>query len=268
MSGLQIGDYSPGDESRIVQILNTFFGGRGNEDYWRWKYLKRHGFNSQDVVTARVDGKIVGCLHSRVMAIRIEPGLDVLMSFDGDFAVLPEYRGANIGIQVHDRNDQRLVDRGVLLRGGFATPDIHRRFYNKRFGHVFVPTSTSYFRKILSLNPLERKVEMIGTNLLSRSWLRRTLKRYPLKVDFNIDNLPPFHIEFTESCFHFCKGSAPVPDLVINAPYSIIVFLEKGPGQFLNWTVINLLKRRLHIRGLFRKGPNLLAQILISIVKR
>ena len=140
----ELRDYASGDEKQIVKILSACHPqGWQDEAYWRWKHLSRPGFIQQDVVTAYVDGKMIGCFHGAILPLRLEPGLEVPMSFDGDLAVLPAYRGRGIPTLAHNLlivTDRRLLERGAVLRGGFTSRELNENFYHKQFGYIFVPT--------------------------------------------------------------------------------------------------------------------------------
>ena len=45
--------------------------------------------------------------------------------------------------------EERLLARGVTLRGGFTSRELNDRFYNKQFGYLFVPSVTRQYRRIL-----------------------------------------------------------------------------------------------------------------------
>ena len=266
---VELRDYAMGDEDRIVQILSACHAqGWQDEDHWRWKHLNRPGFSQQQVVIACVDGKMAGCFHGAILPLRLEAGLEVPMCFDGDFAVLAEYRGREIPIQAHDLTDRRLLQRGALLRGGFASRELNERFYHKNFGHIFVPMVISRFKKIIGIRPLQRKVEALGTKFLRRSWLHRALKRQPWVVDLQIENFPPCHIEFTERSFSLREGASQQHDFWIQIPYGLLVALNKGLGPSVKSALLNFIGGRLRIRGLLRKGPDLLALLWWGLTKR
>ena len=255
---VEFGAYTPGDERTIVPIL-AFCHGEDwkGEEYWRWKHLHRPGFIREDVVTAYADGKMVGCFHGAILPFRVEDGLDVPMSFDGDYAMLPAYRGRGGPVQVNALTNRRLLERGIVVRGGFATKTLYDGLY-RWLGYIFLPGRTATFRKILSLRPLQRKVEELGAQLLAQSRLRRALVQHPMVVDLRIDTLPPCHLELTAHAFCLREGGAPNPCLRIRAPYSLLAAFVHGLGAFVKSAVLNLLMGRLRIRGLLRNGPSLL----------
>ncbi|HWN83456.1 MAG TPA: GNAT family N-acetyltransferase, partial [Candidatus Udaeobacter sp.] len=179
---IRLRDHRPGDESVIVAVLNKVqHGAWGSEALWRWRHGGRPGFRSDEVVLAMVGDELVGSFHSAVLPMKLEDGLVVPMSFDGDYAVLPEYRKRDIVVQAHELTDERLRARQVVFRGGFTSRELNERLYHRRFGYVFVPGVTTQYRKILGPGPLAPRVTALGESICMRTAVRRALAQ-PLKV--------------------------------------------------------------------------------------
>lgn len=260
---VELRTYSPGDETRIVQILSASHR-QGWDDVavWRWKHLRRPGFVPEDVVTAFVDDEMVGCFHGAVLPIRLDPGLEVPMSFDGDFAVLADQRGKGIPNAAHDLTDRDFIRRGIVLRGGFTSRELNERFYHKRYGYVFVRSVDKRFRKFLDVRSLKPKVEALGNRLLANARIRRALAAQPMFIDLNIDRFPPCHLELTDKSFALLEGRASDSQLELRAPYEFLIALSRGRGRLVRAILFDVLRGRLRARGLFRLLPRVVRRLL------
>jgi hypothetical protein len=253
LPGIELNDYRQGDEEEIVGILSSAFHNKWNDiEYWRWKHCRRPGFNSREVVTASIDGKIVGCFHGATLPFELEPGLVVPMSFDGDFAVLPEYQGRNTPAIVHDLTDRRLKDSGVALRGGFTSKALNERFYRKKFGYVFIPTTSINFRKVIGIKTLRSKVETLGNSLLAQTGFRRAFTDHPVIINFEVEGFTPFHLHLSDTAFHLNDGFSGNAHAYVTAPYNVIMNLSEGIRPFVRSSLFSMLKGQLRIRGIFK----------------
>jgi len=256
---IELRDFRPEDERRIVETLAAAFphGWHGNA-FWRWKHVQRPGFKPSEVTTVISGEEMVACFHGATLPLKLEPGLIVDVSFDGDFAVMPGRRGKNIPLRAHDLMDRRLLEAGVTLRGGFTSKILNERFYSK-FGYRFVPTSTLHFRKIIGLRPLKQKIEALGERILERGKVRETLARRPMVINLQIETLPAFHVAMTAEAFTAKPGTLDKAEMSIQAPYAVIVSLTMGRWKFVRSVISSLLSFRLRARGLLRMSGQLLA---------
>ena len=252
--------FATGDEPGIVSVLaqckDDTWGARGVPD-WEWRHTQRPGFVPEDVVVAEADGQIIGCFHGAVLPIKIDDGLTVPMSYDGDYSVLPDHRGGNITRQAYDLTDNELTARGVALRGGFTTRELNQRFYHKRFGYVFVRTTTTVQSKILSLEPLEQPVRELGARLLARSRVRRALSTERRVIDLNVEGLPACHLTLSGDGIELAGGTAAKPALLVRVPYVVVASIADGFGPTLRALAFASLRGRVRVRGLLEFIPSL-----------
>jgi hypothetical protein len=257
---IEFGDYRAGDEGLLVGVLNACQPGEwGDEASWAWKYRDRPGFIADDVVAARSGGKVVGCFHGAVLPLKLEEGLVVPMSFDGDYAVLPEHRGRDIPLAAHDLIDERLRARHVVFRGGFTSRELKERFYHRYFGYVFAPVVTTQYRKYLGPGPLAPRVAALGERLLDRPPVRRALER-GLVIDLEIPGFAASNLELSAAGFRLAHGAAAAADLRARIPYWLLTSFASGgerprPGAILR----ALCGGRIRAHGLFRSAPRLIA---------
>jgi hypothetical protein len=260
--------YQEGDETRITTILQECFAKRwGDETFWRWKHTVRPNFSPDDVTVSVVDGAVVACFHGAILPVQLEEGLDVLMCFDGDFAVLPEYRKMGLPLEAHDLADKRLLEAGVILRGGFTTLEKNERFYHRQFGHIFPPTVTVKFTKILALEALQEKVTLFSERFLKNGILSEVLKGIHLIVDVAIDQLPPAYLEMSEKSLVLVPGVAQTPHLQVRIPSDLLVRARRGPLSFFLAALRGMPSGRLRVKGLLRNLP-LLCRLIARLVKR
>jgi len=250
-SEVQLNDYQQGDEEAILQVLSTVFPQTwDNIEEWRWKHCNRPAFKAQDIVTARVNDKMVACFHGATLPLKLEPGIVIPMSFDGDFAVLPENRGQHIPSRVHDLTDRRLKEAGVALRGGFTSLALNERFYHKQFGYVFIPTASTNFRKVIGIKSLREKIEILGEKLIEDPAFRNVLESHPMTINFEVDGFAPFHLHLSGEAFRLIDSVSDQADMYIKAPYNVIMNFSQGTGSLIKSALSSLLRGKFRIRGL------------------
>jgi GNAT superfamily N-acetyltransferase len=260
--------YQGGDETRIAAILNACHAKAwGNESFWRWKHSLRPDFSPEDVSVSLVDGEIVGCYHGAILPVRLEDGLDVPMCVEGDFAVLPEYRKMGLPLEAHDLADKRLLEAGVILRGGFTSQALNERFYHRQFGYIFAPTETVRFVKILGLDPLREKVTQLSERLLKNGILSEVFKGIHLIVDVVFDQLPPAHLEMSEKSLVLVPGVAQAPHMRVRIPYGLLVHARHGLFTLFLALLRGMLSGRVQVKGLL---PNLspLCRLVVRLVRK
>lgn len=260
--------YAPGDETGITDILNACHDHEwGDEEWWQWKHSHRPTFSADDVTVAVVDDQMAGCFHGAVLPFRLEAGLEVPMCFEGDFAVLPKYRKAGLPLRAHDLADRRLLDAGVILRGGFTSLELNERFYHRQFGYIFAPTVTTEFRKIIGLAPLQKKVAELNEHLLEKEGLRKVLRGIRLVIDLTIDRLPPSHVELSEHQIALHPGFASDAHMKVQIPYAVLVASKSGRGRLLQALLSHGIRGRIRLKGL-RFNAGWLAKGLVQFFSR
>lgn len=233
---VEIRPYRDGDEDQIFRVLaecHPDSWAHLSVEHWRWKHLECPASEDEDVLVATVGDRIVGCFHGAVLPLRVAPGLEVPCSFDGDFAVLPAYRGRDLTGRAYDISDRRLLDRGVAVRGGFTSESLNEGFYRPRFGYHFVPTPQVQFRKIVGFEALKEKVEGLGDRAVRVGAVRRMLARARLQVDVRVAGFPPASLRTGQGGVELTEGAPEDPDLRVELPYGVLAGWAEGPGTFL-----------------------------------
>jgi hypothetical protein len=196
----------------------------------------------------------------------LEEGLDVPMCFEGDFAVLPQYRKMGLPIAAHDRINKRLLDAGAIMRGGFTTPELNARFYHRQFGFIFVPTITVAFTKILGLAPLQEKVTQLSERLDRNGLLGKVFRGIHLTVDIAIEEFPPAYLEMSEKAFALVHGTAQTPDMQVRVPYSLLVRAQRGLLRLILDVLTGLTAGRVGVKGLL-SNMALLCRLGVRLVR-
>ena len=101
LDDLKISIYRQGDECRIVELLDTAFGGWPHRDiscskdqFWRWKYLDNPS-KKNNIVLAWLGERLLGCDHGIYMNLKIGDE-SLRLSHGTDSAVHPDYHGRGI----------------------------------------------------------------------------------------------------------------------------------------------------------------------------
>jgi len=256
-AAVQVRRMTPEDIPAIVEVLNACQRyGWGDEAYWRWKHGDRPGFDAEDVYVACVGNKVVACVHWAVMPVEIEEGLVLPMSFDGDFAALPGYRGLEAPFRAYLAGEPRLASRGAVLRGGFTSPMLNEKFYRPRFGYEFASSVTGQYRRYLGPGPLAERIAALGEQLLCRPGVRRALAK-PLDIELRIERFPVCELVLAATGFHLMRGLAPHAHLHLSMPYSLLTLFAGGPRPGAGTIVRSLLRCRVRAGELLRATPRL-----------
>ncbi len=262
--------YSPGDEVGICRVMAECHPGTWHEDSipeWRWKYAARPASLEEDVLVAEAGGEIVACFHSTMRVLKLEEGLQIPVSYNGDWAVVKAFRGKNLTGPAWDLTSSMQRDRGALIRVGFATEEVNEKFYRKRFGSVFVPSSTVRLRRAISRAPLEGRVQELGEKVLAHPGIRCALRDRPWSVKFEMERMPAFSVHMKEDGFTLLGGDGRKPDLRVSGSFAPIAAIPDGPGAVVASVARELMFGRLRIRGLVRSSPRLIG-CFITVVRR
>jgi hypothetical protein len=252
--------YEPGDERAILPLLQESLAWKGmTEQDWRWKHASRPGFTNEDVVTVSRDGEMVACFHGAVLPLHLGDGLEVLADFDGDFVVAPEHRRKDIPTVAVHLNSERLLDLGVALRGGFTTEALNRRFYQKRYGYVFVPSASLDFRRLLTVEALRPKATRLGARLLGGRRLPAAVGDRPLIANVSVAGLPDCWAELGSEGLVLHDGWSDGAELSVRVPYRLVAARAHTRSRLLAALVADLGRGRVRTTGVVRNRRRLAA---------
>jgi hypothetical protein len=253
LTHLLVRNYSPEFEPGILRLLQASFGQAwGTRDYWRWKHTARPEFVPADVLVFTHEEKTIACFHLTVRRLRLGPGLEVSCSVEGDFAIDPGSRGGALAQNAYVQSAPRLVERSVVLRSGFSTPELYNRLYKPKFGHRMMPTVTAQYRKILSDGALRAKLEDLGHKLRLHARGQRLLKRGPLTIRFDISGFAPCQVAVKQDSSS-CTGDVSAPaDLRVRIPYALLAAARMRPLPAALAAIRAILSGQVRVRGLAR----------------
>ena len=251
--------YAPGDENEILELL------RGSLDWtelgtpdWLWKHARRPGFRPEDVVVVlSSNDELIACFHSAVLPLSLGKGLVARVSLDGDFVVAPAHRGSDIPTPALEQSNDRLLREGVVLRGGFTTEELNRRFYRRRYGYVFVPSASTSYKRPLTIDALRPALLKLGARLLEGQAFASALRTAPFVVNCRITSLPPCHVELRDDGFFLHEGFDPHAAMRVSAPYRLIAARALTVPRLVRNTAVDLLFGRLRFTGLWRSRRKL-----------
>jgi hypothetical protein len=252
-SNLEVNNYSVELEPGIVQMLQTAFGEKwGDHAYWRWKHVARPGFVPADVVVFTDASRLAACFHVAVRTLRLGPGLDILCSIEGDFAIEPQSRGIGLPQRAFLHNARLLADRSVVLRAGFSSQELFNRLYKPKFGHRMMPTVTAHYRKILSDEALRAKLRDLGDRLRLRASWQRFLKRSALTIRIEVAGFQPCTLAIAHDTSSCTDSFAAPADLGVRIPYLLLAAGRMQRHQAAIAVARAVLTGQVRVRGLFR----------------
>jgi predicted N-acetyltransferase YhbS len=219
--------FHPGDEGAIVELLNSSFpGGWGDEERWRAKHSGRPDFNPEDIYLAELDGRIIGCLHTAIVPVRISAHSSLPLSLDGDLAVHPDGRGKSIPERLYQESRRRLHERGIPLRGGYTQEQLWTRFYKPRIGYVSDFDTTLNFKKVLDPAPVrDRLLALFGTSPAAPD------PGHGPVLEVRVTGLPPFRLRLGPSSVAPIAGTGGTAAVIVAADQRIFsIFGERSVG--------------------------------------
>jgi len=188
----------------------------------------------------------------------LEPGLYVQASLGGDLAVLPEFRRKGLVEKAHQIFSKELYDRGVAVRCSFTSPELHSRVYSKKLAHVFVPTVTATYRKILSSSLLATKI-LVYVDSLKNHWVaQRILRDGPLTIALRIPQYDPCVFVLTQQCATLIPVFKGRVDVDITLPYRAVAGARTGLNSIVWMVAACLLNGEARARGIWELARRLL----------
>jgi hypothetical protein len=232
LRSIQACHYTPEVEPDVLRLLQSAFGPQwGDSAFWRWKHCTRPGFSPRDVLIYTSGGAAIGCWHMASYPVHLTPRLEVLCSFEGDYALDPLWRG--IGIRRRDQATlqemRAMAQRGVVARFAFTSQTLYERLYQSKLGWHQVPTVTSGYRKLLNDRAIRSRLQAAGARLLQSLFVQRLVRTRRLVVHVEVRGFSPCSLVI-ESCAAACReGLLPDPDLSVRIPYAALTITRRRP---------------------------------------
>ena len=127
--------YREGDESAILELMNTVYGRWHTPQYWEWKYKKNPG-GSSIICLAEDDEKVIGHYSSIPFPMKLGNSY-VKGSFNTDGATHPMYRGRGVFSALVNRCHLEVAENAIPLTYGTAFVNLGPTY--KRYewvGHI------------------------------------------------------------------------------------------------------------------------------------
>jgi len=169
--------YRPGDEERIVELLNLIFNGWppfdlncSPLDYWKWKYPDNQ--EGMLITVAEADGRIIGCAHGTNRKAKIGREI-VLCGFGADVGLHPDFRGRGVFAEMDKEQLRARLTRPAYMTYTITTvPTVI-----KKGGPAFPQPVLHMIRvrdidKHLAMTPLQHP-RILKTGFLALSLLRK-----------------------------------------------------------------------------------------------
>ena len=222
--------YESGDEEQIVPLLALVFGrwpqlrlDCSDMDYWIWKFIDRpiSGFSMLSLDKE----KIIGCLHSVPLKIKVEDSLLAGTTMT-DLAVHPDYRKMGIMNQMLQHNVARLPKKGIKMNYAITGNPIVIKNMEKRFNRLPFPVVNlvsikdidTHLKEMPVDNPLLMKT---GFQIVKNvSSISGSLKKTPISENIEITETETFGPEVDQ----FWMKTAPSFD-----------FIVERKRDYLNW---------------------------------
>ncbi len=181
----RIRSYRPGDETAILELLETVFHGWPDFDlnceaidHWRWRYLEAPA-NSEHLHVCEAGGRIVGCLHHSPVSMKIG-AREYAGHLGGDIAVLKPFRNRGlVGELTGEAAEQR-------TRSGFWFS-----YYETPHPHLI-----QTFKKVAFQLPIQSRhlvrVNDIALHLAGQNRIRRWFKSCTFEASQLLNTLQYF----------------------------------------------------------------------------
>ena len=255
LRNVQARHYTVEAEPDVLRLLQTAFGQAwGDSAFWRWKHCTRPGFSPCDVLIYTSGGAAIGCWHMASYSLRLAPRLEVLCSFEGDYALDPDWRGA--GIRRRDpatpRELHALAQRGVVVRFAFTSQTLYERLYQSRLGWRRVPTVTSGYRKLLTDRAIRNRLQAAGARLLQGRFVQRLVRSRRLAIQVEVRGFSACTLVIESSAAQCREGRLSDPDLIVRIPYAALTITRARPILGCLALTRAFLSGQVRMRGLTR----------------
>jgi hypothetical protein len=254
---VRVRHYTPEVEPDVLRLLQSAFRQKwGDSAFWRWKHCMRPGFSPRDVLVYTSGEAVIGCWHMASYSLQLAPRLELLCSFDGDYALDPDWRG--IGIRIKDpatlQEMRGMAQRGVVVRFAFTSQTLYERLYQNKLGWHRVPTVTTGYRKLLNDRAIRSRLQAAGARLLQNLFVQRLVRSGPLVIQVEVRGFSTCSLVIESSAARCQEGLLSDPDLIVRIPYkALTITISRGiPLRGLLVLIRAFLCGQVRVRGLTR----------------
>ena len=260
---ISIRDYQPGDEQKLVDLLDETFSGWlkldlqcDPLDHWKWKYID-NPLKINVIALATSEDKIIGCIHNVVQKIKIGEGYYISL-LGVDVATHEDYRGTGVYSKILSHITEAKRAAGAEFHYAVSSnPILINR--NKRYNIAFpspmqhmlrIRDVDAYLRTVHTSNASLKTYGVHGVKLLNKLTASGT-KFSGSDDDFEISKINRFDDDYSR----FWDRVKP--------HYSFIVSRD---ADYMNWRYLDPRGGR-HIVKVAKSGERVLGYIVLRINK-
>ncbi len=241
------------DKSKWLKLLSDTFKMKSN--FLAWKYDSNPNFDESLVITTMNKGQVVGCMNWLPRNLKVSKSLSVRAALGADLAVHLDHRGQGLAKPLIASENTILEGKDIVMSYGYIEPQLAERVHHPLLGLVAVPTSTTVYRKYLSLANIRKRVLELDAISRSSKEARRKLPELEIDVLFRLRGIPPFKVKIRPDKLRLEEEDLKARDLEVECDLTLIELLKSKRRTL---TVIKaLFTRRIKIRGSLRKAIKL-----------
>ena len=244
--------WRPSDTDHIAAVLAACgLKECADPSRWRWKHERHPGFDPRNVLVITVEDRVAGCAHTTPLPLRLQGRARVLASFDGEFGVLPEFRGGGVMRQGHALTHGTLRARGVAIRGGFTSVELHRRFYRASFGYTRIAFATRSYLRFLRPAVVQARADRLRARWADMgAAARRRLQGLSLEVALR--GMPVFTIRVEADGPHLWPGPDAGAAVRVEGPAALLHLFAGGAPRVRHLLRV-MTRGRVRVRGWWRR---------------
>jgi hypothetical protein len=257
--------WRPTDTEQIAAVLAACgLKDCADPERWRWKHERHPGFDPRNVLVFTAGDRIVGCTHATPLPMRLQGRARVLVSFDGDYGVLPEMRGGGLIRRAYQVSNVYLRARGVALRGGFTSVELYRKFYRAKFGSTRIAQGTRPYIRFLRPDVVQARVDRARARW-GAAPPRARRRLVGLSVEVALRGMPPFTIHVDPDGPRLRCSPEAGATVHVEGPAALL-HLFAGGGPRVRHLLRAIARGRVRVRGWWRR-PLALFYLVMGLVR-
>jgi len=224
--------YQPGDDRKIVELLDLVFGGWPKFDFgfsplehWKWKY-QDNPLKLSQIAVGESDNRIISCEHSFPLRIKIGDKV-CLAHHSGDLAVHPDFRRMAASEKMRELLVQMREKAGSSL------------VYFVTFNPILIESLSKFYRRFPYKVITFIRIHDIGLHLRKMPIEYASVKKYYFQLVKLMNRFRGTSQHYTPSSYNFQIREIAAFDNSINVFWEEIKnhydFIIERSRDFLNW---------------------------------
>ena len=175
------------DEEAVAELLRRAFGrDKADLKHWKWKFVKRPGFDHEQIMLTYEDGELVGCLHTLPTELSFADWAEVPSSVAGDLAVLPEKRDRGYPRPMFKVLQDNLEQEGRFITYGAAPDRLAIGYYHDKLDMGWSRGLIRGYSKPLGTRALARKVGEFSDLITANPDFKQRLQELDVSIQLNL----------------------------------------------------------------------------------